>query len=68
MKLQQEANAHINRKRNKFKKEINELIVPLRTALKDNLYSTSDLDNALLHLIEAEMWIRRSVERSGIKS
>ena len=68
MKLQQEANAHVNRKRNKFKKEINELIVPLRTALKDNLYSTPDLDNALLHLIEAEMWIRRSVERSGIKS
>ena len=68
MKLQQEANAHVNRKRNKFKKEINELIVPLRTALKDNLYSTPDLDNALLHLIEAEMWIRRSAERSGIKS
>jgi|TARA_R110000850_G_scaffold194234_2_gene320825 hypothetical protein len=67
MKLEQEANAHINKKRNIFKRDFNNLIKSLRNSLKDNLHSTSDLDNALLHLVEAELWTQRSVELWGIK-
>jgi hypothetical protein len=68
MKLQEEANAHINKKYNRFKNEFNGLMRPLRVLLKDNLHNAVELDNALLHLIEAEMWARRSVEVHGIKS
>ena len=68
MRLQQEANAHINKKYNKFKNEFNGLMRPLRVLLKDNLHNKVELDNALLHLIEAEMWARRSVEVHGVKS
>ena len=67
MKLQQEANAHINRHRNKFKKEFQELATPLRTLLKNNLNNTIELENALLHLVEVELWTQRSVEVWGIK-
>ena len=68
MRLQQEANAHINKKYNRFKNEFNGLMRPLRVLLKDNLHNAAELDNALLHLIEAEMWARRSVEVHGVKS
>jgi hypothetical protein len=68
MKLQEEANAHINKKYNRFKNEFNGLMRPLRVLLKDNLHNAVELDNALLHLIEAEMWARRSVEVHGVKS
>ena len=68
MKLQQEANAHIDKKRSKFRNDFNSLMRPLRVLLKDNLHNKVELDNALLHLIEAEMWARRSVELNGIKS
>ena len=68
MKLQQEANAHIDKKYNRFKNEFNGLMRPLRVLLKDNLHNAVELDNALLHLIEAEMWARRSVEVHGVKS
>jgi len=68
MKLQQEANAHINKKRNKFKNDFNGLMRPLRVLLEDSLHDREELDNALMHLIEAEMWAKRSVELSGIKS
>tara|TARA_R110002020_G_scaffold177104_2_gene369866 strand:+ start:337 stop:543 length:207 start_codon:yes stop_codon:yes gene_type:complete len=68
MKLQQEANAHINKKRNKFKNEFNGLMRPLRVLLTDSLHNREELENALMHLVEAEMWARRSVELSGIKS
>lgn len=68
MKLQQEANAHIDKKYNRFKNEFNSLMRPLRVFLKDNLHNEVELDNALLHLIEAEMWARRSVEVHGVKS
>ena len=68
MRLQQEANAHINKKYNRFKNEFNGLMRPLRVLLKDNLHNARELDNALLHLIEAEMWARRSVEVHGVKS
>ena len=67
MKLQQEANAHINKKQNKFKKEFQELATPLRTLLKNNLNNTIELENALLHLVEVELWTQRSVEVWGIK-
>lgn len=68
MKLQQEANAHINKNRNRFTNEFNILMRPLRVLLKDKLHNAAELDNALLHLIEAEMWARRSVEVHGVKS
>ena len=55
MRLEHEANAHINKKQNKFKKEFHELINPLRTLLKDNLNNTIELDNSLLHLLEVEL-------------
>ncbi len=68
MKLQQEANAHIDKKYNRFKNEFNSLMRPLRVLLKDNLHNEVELENALLHLIETELWARRSVEVHGIKS
>jgi hypothetical protein len=68
MKLQQEANAHIDKKYNRFKNEFNSLMRPLRVFLKDNLHNEVELENALLHLIETELWARRSVELHGIKS
>jgi len=68
MKLQEEANAHINKKYNRFKNEFNELIKPLRALLKDNLHDKPELENALLHLIETELWAKRSVEVHGVKS
>jgi len=68
MKLQQEANAHIDKKYNRFKNEFNSLMRPLRVFLKDNLHNEVELENALLHLIETELWARRSVEVHGIKS
>ena len=67
MRLEHEANAHINKKQNKFKKEFHELINPLRTLLKDNLNNTIELDNSLLHLLEVELWAQRSVEIWGVK-
>ena len=67
MRLEHEANAHINRTRSKFKKEFQELINPLRTLLKDNLNNTIELDNCLLHLLEVELWAQRSVEVWGVK-
>ena len=68
MKLQQEANAHIDKKYNRFKNEFNSLMRPLRVFLKDNLHNEVELENALLHLIETELWARRSVEVHGVKS
>ena len=68
MRLQQEANAHINKKYNRFKNEFNGLMKPLRALLKDNLHDRPELENALLHLMETELWARRSVEVHGIKS
>ena len=67
MKLQQEANAHINKKQNKFNRSFKELATPLRTLLKDNLNNTIELENALLHLVEVELWTQRSVEVWGTK-
>ena len=41
---------------------------PLLVLLEGSLHDREELDNALMHLIEAEMWAKRSVELSGIKS
>tara|TARA_R100000541_G_scaffold41004_1_gene48466 strand:+ start:1382 stop:1588 length:207 start_codon:yes stop_codon:yes gene_type:complete len=68
MKLQHEANAHINKKQNKFNKEFTACIKPLRDTLTLNLNNTAELENALEHLIEVELWTRRSVELWGVKS
>jgi len=67
MKLQQEANEHINRKRSKFQNEFNGLMKPLQKLLQENLHNKVELDNALLHLVETELWAKRSVEMHGIK-
>jgi len=67
MKLQHEANAHINKKQNKFSKEFKELANPLRTLIKNSLNNTIELENALLHLVEVELWTQRSVEVWGVK-
>ena len=67
MKLQQEATAHINRKRSKFQSEFNGLMKPLQKLLQENLHNKVELDNALLHLVETELWAKRSVEMHGIK-
>ncbi len=68
MRLQQEANAHINRKRKKFQNEFNDLMKPLQKLLQDNLHTNLELENALLHLVETELWTKRCVEIHGIKS
>jgi hypothetical protein len=35
--------------------------------LQENLHNKVELDNALLHLVETELWAKRSVEMHGIK-
>jgi len=40
MKLQHEANVHMNRKQTKFANEFNKIMKPLKTLLTSELYET----------------------------
>jgi hypothetical protein len=67
MKLQHEANVHMNRKQTKFADEFNKIMKPLKTLLTSELYETPEQANALLHLVEVELWAKRGVEIWGVK-
>ena len=42
MKLQHEANVHMNRKQTKFANEFNKIMKPLKTLLTSELYETPE--------------------------
>ena len=67
MKLQHEDNVHMNRQQTKFANEFNKIMKPLKTLLTSELYETPEQANALLHLVEVELWAKRGVEIWGVK-
>ena len=57
----------MNRKQTKFANEFNKIMKPLKTLLTSELYETPEQANALLHLVEVELWAKRGVEIWGVK-
>ena len=67
MKEQHEAKVQMNRKQTKFANECNKSRKPLKTLVTSELDETPEQANALLHLVEVELWAKRGVEIWGVK-
>ena len=67
MNIQQEANEHINKNRNRFLKDLQSHIRPVENFITSNLNNTEEVSIALEHLTEVELWSRRASELWGLK-
>ena len=57
----------MNRNQTKLANKFNKIMKPLKTLLTSELYETPEQANALLHLVEVELWAKRGVEIWGVK-
>ena len=67
MSLEKEAEAYISGRHKQFREGLTEGIKDLEQYIRDNLYNTSEKDEALKNLVEVHMWAERCASIHGIK-
>ncbi len=67
MSLEKEAKDFISRRHDHFKEGLQERIEALDKFITDNLYHTSETQEAIKHLMIVQMWAERSSKLNGVK-
>lgn len=67
MKLEQEAAAFSKGKQTQFLEGLAEGTKHLEQYFRDNLYNSTEKDEALKNLVEVQMWAERCASMYGIK-
>ncbi len=67
MKLEQEAQDHIDKKRQVFEEGLKDHFTWVEEFLDNNLWVTTELDVVKQNLTTALLWARRSADTHGIK-
>ena len=67
MKLEQEAQNHLDRKRRVFDEGLLDHFTWTDEYINANLWETEELEIARQHLTTALLWVKRSVEKHGLK-
>ena len=67
MKLEQEAQNHLVRKRRVFDEGLLDHFTWTEEFVNNNLWETEELEIAKQHLTTALLWARRSAEKHGLK-
>lgn len=67
MKLEQEAQDHIVKKKQVFEEGLLDHFTWIEEYLNSNLWDTEELGIAKQHLTTTMLWVRHSVDKYGIK-
>ena len=67
MKLEQEAQNHLDKKRRVFDEGLLDHFTWTDEYINANLWETEELEIARQHLTTALLWVKRSVEKHGLK-
>lgn len=67
MNLEREAKAYISGRHAQFRAGLGEGVKELEQYIRDNLYNSTEKDEALKNLIEVQMWAERCAKMYGIK-
>lgn len=67
MSLEKEAKAYISGRHTQFRAGLGEGVKELEQYIRDNLYNSTEKDEALKNLVEVQMWAERCSKMYGIK-
>ena len=67
MKLEQEAQAHMFKKKQQFLESLKEYSADLEKYYDDNLHSSHELDQARTQLQSSTLWAAEAADMHGIK-
>ena len=67
MSLEKEAHDFVSRRHDHFKEGLQQHIEALDKFITDNLYYTTETQEAIKHLMIVQMWAERSSRLNGIK-